>query len=91
MLDFLLNVYLTSTALALCTAIMYLGKFKRIMQTYEIDMCLDVLSVIVLIALSFVPLANLYVGATSFSVGVIGTDKEFIEALFGREDEEGDK
>lgn len=90
MLDFLLNVYLTSTALALCTAIMYLGKFRRIIQTYELDLYVDALSIIVLVVLSFIPIANLYVGATSFSIGVIGTDKEFIEALFGKEDE-GDK
>lgn len=90
MLDFLFNIYLTSTALALCTAIMYMGKFKRIIQAYELELYLDALSVVVLIALSFVPLLNLYVGATNFSIGVIGTDKEFIEALFGKEDE-GDK
>ena len=90
MLDFLFNIYLTSTALALCTAIMYIGKFKRIIQSYELELYLDALSVVVLIALSFVPLLNMYVGATNFSVGVIGTDKEFIEALFGKEDE-GDK
>ena len=90
MLDFLLNVYLTSTALALCTAIMYLGKFKRIVQTYELEMYLDALSVVVLVVLSFVPIVNLYIGATNFSIGVIGTDKEFIEALIGI-DNEGDK
>lgn len=90
MLDFLFNIYLTSTALALCTAIMYIGKFKRIIQAYELELYLDALSVVVLIVLSFVPLFNLYIGATNFSIGVIGTDKEFIEALFGKEDE-GDK
>lgn len=90
MLDFLFNIYLTSTALALCTAIMYLGKFKRIIQAYELELYLDALSAVVLVALCFVPLLNLYIGATNFSIGVIGTDKEFIEALFGKEDE-GDK
>lgn len=90
MLDFLFNIYFTSTVLALCTAIMYLGKLKRIIQAYELELYLDVLSVVVLIGLCFVPLLNLYIGAINFSIGVIGTDKEFIEELFGKEDE-GDK
>ena len=91
MLDFLLNVYLTSSALSLCMAIMYLGKFKRIKQVYELELYLDAFSVIVLVVLSFIPIVNLYTGATSFNIGVIGSDKEFIEALLGIEDEEGDK